>query len=67
MSSIGREPSEYAKTFFQEAPSMQRILSLIVLLLATPLLDAGGRPNTLTPKELADGWLLLFDGSSTFG
>lgn len=25
------------------------------------------KPNTLTPKEIADGWLLLFDGESTFG
>jgi hypothetical protein len=23
--------------------------------------------NTLTPKEIADGWILLFDGESTFG
>jgi hypothetical protein len=23
--------------------------------------------NTLTPKEAADGWILLFDGQSTFG
>jgi hypothetical protein len=25
------------------------------------------KPNTLTAKEIADGWLLLFDGESTFG
>jgi hypothetical protein len=25
------------------------------------------RPNTLTAKEVADGWILLFDGESTFG
>jgi hypothetical protein len=25
------------------------------------------KPNTLTPKEIADGWLLLFDGETTFG
>lgn len=24
-------------------------------------------PNTLTPEELADGWILLFDGETTFG
>src|SRR2546423_14729406 len=23
--------------------------------------------NTLTPKETADGWILLFDGKTTFG
>lgn len=25
------------------------------------------KPNTLTPKEIAEGWLLLFDGETTFG
>jgi hypothetical protein len=25
------------------------------------------KPNTLTPKEVADGWLMLFDGETTFG
>src|SRR6266478_6827022 len=25
------------------------------------------KPNTLTPTEIADGWILLFDGESTFG
>jgi hypothetical protein len=25
------------------------------------------KPNTLTLKEIADGWLLLFDGETTFG
>jgi hypothetical protein len=25
------------------------------------------KPNTLTPKEIAEGWILLFDGESTFG
>src|SRR4051812_45885401 len=25
------------------------------------------KPNTLTPKEVADGWILLFDGATTFG
>jgi len=24
-------------------------------------------PNTLTPKEIEEGWLLLFDGETTFG
>jgi len=24
-------------------------------------------PNKLTPQELADGWILLFDGETTFG
>jgi hypothetical protein len=25
------------------------------------------RPNTLTPKEISDGWILLFDGETMFG
>ena len=25
------------------------------------------KPNTLTPKEIADGWILLWDGETTFG
>jgi hypothetical protein len=25
------------------------------------------KPNTLTSKEIADGWILLFDGETTFG
>lgn len=40
-------------------------MKLIVgLLLAAALLAA---PSALTPKEIADGWLLLFDGESTWG
>ncbi len=38
------------------------------LLLAALLLAADApKPNTLTPREAADGWLLLFDGETTFG
>jgi hypothetical protein len=29
--------------------------------------DPKAKPNTLTPKEVADGWILLFDGESTIG
>jgi hypothetical protein len=43
-----------------------------VLLLAAAALPATAaeekaRPNTLTPKEMAEGWLLLFDGETAFG
>src|SRR5579885_3595125 len=50
---------------------------LTVIRFALPLIAAGialgpvaaedKTPNSLTPKEVADGWLLLFDGGTTFG
>jgi hypothetical protein len=41
---------------------------LLILLTAFPARAADDpKPNALTPKEIADGWLLLFDGESTFG
>ena len=35
----------------------------------SPALAQGDKvkPNTLTPKEVAEGWILLFDGETTFG
>jgi hypothetical protein len=46
--------------------------SLFLLLLACAVALAGGsddttRSNKLTAQEAADGWLLLFDGDTTFG
>jgi hypothetical protein len=47
---------------------MCRCLSLLLVLFAPPVLAAESpKPNTLTPKEIADGWIMLFDGQSTFG
>jgi 3-keto-disaccharide hydrolase len=45
-----------------------RCLSLVIALV-TSAAFAGEKamPNTLTPKEIADGWILLFDGDTTFG
>src|SRR3954453_10226877 len=40
---------------------------LTVTLFAVPVSAEDAKPNTLTPKEIADGWLLLFDGETTFG
>lgn len=40
--------------------------SLTLLLTAAACLCAQGS-NTLTPKEVQDGWLLLFDGETTWG
>jgi hypothetical protein len=46
----------------------QPVLTAVVsVLLACPAAAADPKPNTLTQKEIADGWLLLFDGESTFG
>src|SRR5438552_6915284 len=49
---------------------MRRILAICLLLaIALPCQAQGDKPkpNTLTPKEIADGWILLFDGETTFG
>jgi Domain of Unknown Function (DUF1080) len=47
---------------------MRAILSLCTLLAVTlPCQAQDKKPNTLTPKEIADGWILLFDGETTFG
>jgi Domain of Unknown Function (DUF1080) len=41
-------------------------LALVVML--TPVrADEQAKTNTLTPKEIEEGWLLLFDGETTFG
>ena len=43
-------------------------LAASLLFLAAPALsDDMPKPNTLTPKEIADGWIMLFDGETTFG
>jgi hypothetical protein len=49
---------------------MRLILATFLLFaIAIPCQAQGEKPkpNTLTPKEIADGWLLLFDGETTFG
>lgn len=47
---------------------MRRVLCLAAFLLAGPApAQDKPKPNTLTPKEVADGWVLLFDGETTFG
>jgi hypothetical protein len=41
---------------------------LYALSLAAPCWAADdAKRNTLTPKEIAEGWILLFDGETTFG
>jgi hypothetical protein len=48
---------------------MRRLLCAAALVFAAlPMLAADeAKPNTLTPKEIAEGWLLLFDGETPFG
>lgn len=41
-------------------------LFLAVLLIPSGLL-AQSKPNSLTPKEIEEGWILLWDGETTFG
>ena len=48
---------------------MRHIICLGLLLVATRAFaqNAAPKANTLSPKEIAEGWLLLFDGDSDFG
>jgi hypothetical protein len=48
---------------------MRRCLCLLAcLILACPIrANDKAKPNTLTPKEIEDGWILLFDGETHFG
>ena len=38
-----------------------------ILCIAVAVRAEEPKPNTLTPKEIANGWMLLFDGETTFG
>ncbi len=50
---------------------LKRLLSValpaavLAVTLAAP--PAGAEPNTLQPKQVGDGWILLFDGKTQFG
>ncbi|HEY2786579.1 MAG TPA: family 16 glycoside hydrolase, partial [Fimbriiglobus sp.] len=47
---------------------LHRIIAAVVIpLLLAPTTRAEEKPNTLTPKEIAEGWILLFDGETAFG
>lgn len=47
---------------------MTRSLVACVLLLTAGFTRADEpKPGTLTPKEISDGWIMLFDGETTFG
>jgi hypothetical protein len=40
---------------------------LLAITLPCPAQGDKAKPNTLSAKEVADGWILLFDGETTFG
>ena len=48
---------------------MRRLLSVTLIFVLTAAAGAADapKPNTLAPKEIADGWILLWDGETTFG
>jgi hypothetical protein len=49
---------------------MRSALPTILMMLAAALpatAQDNAKANTLSPKEVADGWILLFDGATTFG
>jgi hypothetical protein len=49
---------------------MKPVLRLVIASLALHLVGLSAqepKPNTLTPEEVASGWLRLFDGESLFG
>jgi hypothetical protein len=48
---------------------MRYVLCTIILLLTAVSVRAAetSKPYSPTPKEIQDGWLLLFDGKTTFG
>jgi hypothetical protein len=48
---------------------MRRLLvaALLLSLAASARAAEEAKPNTLTQKEIEEGWILLFDGESTFG
>jgi hypothetical protein len=48
---------------------MRRMLAVALLVPVVLLAEEkpAAKPNTLTPKEIADGWISLFDGETTFG
>lgn len=47
--------------------SLRRICAVGLLFSATIATQLHAQSNRLTPQEVAEGWILLFDGESTFG
>src|SRR6185369_10600686 len=44
-----------------------RSLGIFLFVALCPSLLAQSKPNALTPKEVEEGWVLLWDGETTFG
>ncbi len=40
---------------------------LLAIFLLLPLCAKADEPNKLTPEEIAEGWILLFDGETMYG
>ena len=43
------------------------LVGFVALLVAAPSRAQDAKLNTLSPKEIADGWIVLFDGETSFG
>lgn len=48
-------------------PTIRLIAAVIFVGVGSSLIAADPKPGTLTPQQIADGWILIFDGESTFG
>jgi hypothetical protein len=51
----------------EDSPMRRWCAIVVVLVGAVARADEPAKPNQLTPKEIADGWISLFDGETTFG
>ena len=51
----------------QRPQKQLRPLNFIIAILALGSAAIAAEPNTLTPDEIRDGWILLFDGETLYG
>lgn len=47
--------------------SIKFTFTVVGLIFAMGIVAAAAPPNTLTPQEISEGWILLFDGETNFG
>src|SRR6266571_3097481 len=50
-----------------ELPGGEPVRQILITVLALVLANSAAAAEKLTPQEIADGWIMLFDGESTFG